>query len=516
MGSNISHGNKAGGKSAIKSTIHSSSNTATSNTETSNSTSKAATDQRSDSASNKSAPRSNSASNSPLNKSAPNKSASKQYVTPGEPVLITGSEGSHLSKLFNAMTGERIDHAGYVDHLQGSKPQLDDVAVYVHLPFCASRCLSCDHVTTVTHDPRQIDHYIDDLGVELDSVSALLETKPRVSQLHLGGGTPNYLSEPQLLRLMNLLEDHFVIDERTDALIEASAKRSSLSQLRMLKGLGFSNMKLQVRDVDADVQRAVGRSDSLAVMTDVVDMARSAGIETLGMDLVYGLPNQSRDSIQQSLDQLLALDPDRLSCYAYQRKTAEFMHQRAIDAPSLPSLADKLIMFNDVVDRMEAAGYVWIGLDTFVRADDPLAIAQQERRLHHNWMGYNEHGTGNLLGFGASAISEIGGACVQNHCSVDDYHAAIESRGMAVKSGVLLDGKGQRKRASLNALLCNLELEDYAEVIPTEAKQDIQSLESQGVLRLEGDKAYVTPQGRFVLHHICGHNESDRAWASGW
>ncbi|MEE4661422.1 MAG: radical SAM protein, partial [Halieaceae bacterium] len=432
------------------------------------------------------------------------------------PPLITGSEGGHLSRLFNSVSGERIDARGYQSLLANMESHNGDLAVYVHLPFCASRCLSCDHVTNVTHDAREIDHYLDDLELELERVTGHFDSRKRLSQLHLGGGTPNYLSDRQLLRLMNMLESRFILDADTDALIEASAKRTSWSQLQMLKGMGFNSIKLQVRDLDPMVQKAVGRSDSHAVMADVFANARDVGIKTVGMDLVYGLPQQSQDSINRSIDEILGLGPERLSCYAYTRKTGEFMHQRAIDAPSMPSLADQLIMFNNVVNRMEAAGYVWIGLDTFVKRDDPLATAQREGRLYHNWMGYNALGNSGVLGFGASAISEIGGACVQNFSAVEDYAAALDAGRLPVRGGVRLDVAGQRRREVLNALLCNLEVDDVEQVLPKEAAEQLHTLQEQGVLRIEGARAYVTPQGRYLLHQVCGHNEPDKRWASGW
>ncbi|MEM0954437.1 MAG: radical SAM protein [Pseudomonadota bacterium] len=435
---------------------------------------------------------------------------------PTTPMLITGSEGSHFAQLFNTVSGRRIDSTDYETHLNTLGTIEGDLAVYVHLPFCASRCLSCDHVTNVTHDPRDIDHYLDDVALELERYNRHLQGRNHLAQLHLGGGTPNYLSERQLLRLITLLEEHFTIDANTDALIEVSAKRTSWSQLQMLKGIGFNEIKLQVRDLDPAVQKAVGRSDSGAVMADVFQTARDVGIRSVCMDLVYGLPQQTQESISRSVDNILELAPDRLSCYAYQRKTSEFRHQRAIDMPSVPSLADQLIMFNAVVERLESANYRWIGLDTFVRKDDPLALAQSEGRLHHNWMGYNVHGTQTLIGLGASAISEVGGACVQNACTLGDYTKALDAGSMPLRAGVLLDERSQRRRASMNALFCNLETEDINDMMPEGAAEQLESLQAQGLLRLEGAKAYVTPQGRYLLHHLCGHNESDKRWASGW
>lgn len=426
--------------------------------------------------------------------------------------LITASNGSHISRLFDPSDSERIGWSDYAEILSRAEP--GDPAVYVHLPFCASRCLSCDHITTVTHDYRVIDDYLDHLETEFELVAEQLGGRLRLAQLYLGGGTPNYLSDPQLLRLADLLDRHFVIDSQTDTTIEISPKRSSAAQLQLLRGLGFRSLKLEVRDLDADVQRALGRSDSLPVLEDVFGNARDAGFETISMDLVYGLPTQSVGSIGTTIEHIVSLAPDRLTCYSYSRLPESFGHQRAIHSPSMPSLADKLIMFNSIVDAMDEAGFVWVGVDSFVRTDDELAIAQDSMQLYHNWMGYNLHGSADLLGFGASAISETSGTCVQNHADIDAWSAAIDRGEFPVRAGVKLSERGQKRRSAVSGLLSNMRVSEQMVAEPGELP--LQELQDQGYLKREQDNILVTPEGRYMLHHFCGNSALDMAWSNGW
>lgn len=426
--------------------------------------------------------------------------------------LISATDGSHISRFFDPRDSERISGSDYSDIL--AEADTGDPAVYVHLPFCASRCLSCDHITTVTHDYRVIDDYLDHLETEFELAAERIGERRRLAQLYLGGGTPNYLSDPQLLRLADMLEKHFDIDSGTDTTIEVSPKRSSAAQLQLLRGLGFRTIKFEVRDLDADVQRALGRSDSLPVLEDVFANARDAGFEKISMDLVYGLPSQSVGSIGRTIESVVGLKPDRLTCYSYARQPETFLHQRAIASPSLPSLADRLIMFNTIVDAMDEAGFVWVGLDSFVRVDDDLAIAQDSMQLFHNWMGYNCHGSASLLGFGASAISETSGACVQNHAGIEDWAAAIDRGELPVRAGVKLSERGQKRRSVVSALLSNMQASEQA--VSDSEGPSLQELQDQGYLKREQDKLMVTPEGRYMLHHVCGNSALDMRWSSDW
>lgn len=437
----------------------------------------------------------------------------------GEPTLIAGDEGSHLAQLFTPGVGTRLSRQGYGGLLDQLAANLEArPAVYIHLPFCPSRCLSCDKITTVSHDGQGVDRYLDNLDREMALYAAKLGEGRQLAQLHLGGGTPNYLTEAQLLRLMTIIERYFSIGHDTEMSLEASPKRSSFSQLQLLKGLGFRSVDFQLRDLDATVQRSIGRSNTLAVLEDVFRNARDVGIEALGVDLVYGLPEQTVASISRSAADLVQLAPDRISCQAFARRSREFSHHSAISPSVLPSLADRLILFNAIVDVMEGADYQWVGLDSFMRATDRFAVAQRENQLYRNWVGYNLHGGATVLGFGASAISEVGSACVSNYSTVEEWQASLGGGELPIRAGILLSEQEQARRRAVNGLFCNLRLDDLeplAGVVDVGAGLD--RLEQEGVISVHDGSIAVTPTGRLLLHHTCGgYRAREHAWASGW
>jgi oxygen-independent coproporphyrinogen-3 oxidase len=438
----------------------------------------------------------------------------------GKPRLISSSEGSHLGRMeARKSAGGSISSTDYAQVLQQQEfLSFGNAAIYVHLPFCASRCLSCSNNTTVTHDSSDVDRYLDNLSHEMELATQFMGAGRTLAQLHLGGGTPNYLTEPQLMRLMGIIEQYFVLDDSTAMSLDASPRRSSWTQLELLKGLGFQHINFEVRDLNPTVQMALGRSDSFHMLQDVFNNVRESGLQTISMDLVYGLPQQSMASIDISLKQIKELGPDRVACHSYSRKPDSFTHQRAIDPASLPSLSDRLIMFNSIVDHMQDEGYTWVGLDYFAKSDDPLAIAQDQHMLYRNWIGYNMHGSPNMLGFGTNAISETSsGVCTQNHLHIPEWQAAVGRNELPIRGGVLLSEKERQHRRAISGLLCNMELGDYASLLGIEGDEgSLKNLEEDGVIQILDGKAVITAQGRYTLHHIFGDTSQQDPWISIW
>ena len=391
------------------------------------------------------------------------------------------------------------------------------MSIYIHLPFCPSRCLSCDHNTTVTHETGEIDRYLDSLEREMGMVTGRIGRGRPLTQLHIGGGTPNYLTDPQLVRLAAIVENHFRIGPDTETSLDASPKRTSRAQLDLLQGLGFRRINFEVRDLDPGVQMAVGRSLSLPILQDVFDNARAAGFETLSTDLVYGLPGQTLDSIRRTLRQLVELEPDRVACFSYSRRPASFQHQRAIDAGSIPSLADKMAMFNAVVEAMQAADYTWIGLDCFVRREDALSSAQLQRRLHRNWIGYTLHESRELLGFGTNAVSELKNLCVQNQLLIPNWKDAIRGGSLPVRGGMRLSDTDRERRNAMIDLMCNMELQDYAALTDASGESPtLAHLQRDGLVDISADRVAVTSHGRYMLHQIWGDSSPGHRWDGVW
>lgn len=418
----------------------------------------------------------------------------------------SGGDLDKLPPLFGSIHAPGLTAGEYADVLSswnttGSK----SIAIHIRLPFCPSRCLSCDHHTTITHNGKTIDEYLDCLEKEIEMVTDRIGRHLPLTQLHLGGGTPNYLSDTQLSRLMDVVDRNFSISSDTETSLEANPKRCSTSQLALLKGLGFKIINFQVRDIDSAVQLAVGRSHSLPMLQDVLCSARGEGFETIGMDLVYGLPNQTLGSIQETVGRMIELAPERIVCHAFSRRPDIFKHQRAIDASSMPSLADKVAMFNSACEAMIENDYDWVGLDCFAQRDDPLSIARLDGKLHRNWVGYTAQHAGDLFGFGADAISQIGSANVQNQVQLDDWRQSIESGNLPLQSGMLVSESERRRRQAMNDLMCNLELSDYRDLLETNGETNtLAELARDGLVQITPEKIEVTEYGRFALHQLWG------------
>ncbi|MEQ8264863.1 radical SAM protein [Pseudohaliea sp.] len=418
-------------------------------------------------------------------------------VTPPFASRGGSADDDALPELF-ATTELGLTPGDYADILDGKHGTDDGVAVHVRLPFCPSRCLNCDHHTTVTHNSEAIDEYIVDLEREISMVTDRIGRGRTLTQLHLGGGTPNYLSDTQLVQLMDVIDRHFRFDSDTQASLEANPKRCSPSQLTLLRGLGFTTLDLQIRDLDSAVQLAIGRSHSLSVLDDVINSARSEGFETISMDLVYGLPNQSVETVYGTVKHMIELDADRIMCQTFSPRPSVFKHQRALNADGLPSLADKVAMFNTASETLMSSGYEWVGLDCFAREHDALTRAKHAGHLHRNWVGYTDRDTGDLYGFGADAISQLREANVQNKVQLAEWHAALHRGELPLCTGERISESEQRQQAALNALLCNLELSDYADLL--EDSTLLEELASKGFVEISDDKVSVTEYGRFALH----------------
>ncbi|KGE05211.1 radical SAM protein [Pseudohaliea rubra] len=402
-----------------------------------------------------------------------------------------------LPELF-ATTDLGLTPGAYAELLASKHGSGDSIAVHVRLPFCPSRCLNCDHHTTVTHNSETIDEYIVGLEREISMVTDRIGRGLTLNQLHLGGGTPNYLSDTQLVQLMDVLDRHFHVTSDTETSLEANPKRCSPSQLTLLRGLGFRILDLQIRDLDSSVQLAIGRSHSLSVLEDVINSARSEGFETISMDLVYGLPNQSVESVHGTVANMINLNPDRIICQSFSPRPSVFKHQRALDAESLPSLADKVAMFNTASETLMGNGYEWVGLDCFALEHDALTRAKHAGHLHRNWVGYTDRDSGDLYGFGADAISQLREANVQNKVQLGEWHEAVQSGVLPLCTGERISESEQRQQAALSALLCNLELSDYGDLL--EDNDLLKELASQGFVEISDDKVSVTEYGRFALH----------------
>src|SRR5262245_12133620 len=317
------------------------------------------------------------------------------------------------------------------------------LSVYVHLPFCETICYYCACNRIVTRDHGRSAKYVKYLLRELARVGDLLGDERRICQMHWGGGTPTFLSREEMSTLADALRAQFEPQPGCDCSIEVDPRQIEPGRMAFLAELGFNRVSLGVQDFNPAVQKAVHRIQSEEPTRRVIDEARASGFRSVNVDLIYGLPKQTLDSVSATLDKVIALDPDRIALYSYAHVPALFKPQRRINEVDLPSAETKLQMLTLAVGRLTGAGYLYIGMDHFAKPEEELAVAQRQGRLQRNFQGYSTHPEADLLGFGISAIGRVGPTYYQNLKGLDEYYAALDERRAPVARGIELTKIGR-------------------------------------------------------------------------
>jgi len=386
------------------------------------------------------------------------------------------------------------------------------LSVYVHLPFCDTLCYYCACNKVVTRDHAKSAKYIQYLERELALVAPVLGADSVICQLHWGGGTPTFLSDDELRRLMAALNARFARSLDFECSIEVDPRRVAPGRMQLLAQLGFNRVSIGVQDFDAAVQHAVHRQQSEAVTRRVIEEARAAGFRSVNLDLIYGLPKQTLDSFDATLDKVIALGPDRVALYSYAHLPHLFPPQRRIAPAELPSAEAKLQILTLAIGRLTRAGFFYIGMDHFARADDELALAQSRGRLQRNFQGYSTHPECDLLGFGVSAIGRVGPTYYQNRKRLDEYYAALDAGRLPVARGIELTNDDLVRRAVIQALICHFRvsiesiedayLVDFESTFAAELA-DLRRLERDGLVEVGPDWIAVTPRGRLLVRAVC-------------
>ncbi len=407
-------------------------------------------------------------------------------------------------------------HAEYtalVSRLGQGKARLP-LSLYLHIPFCESLCYycACNKIITRQHEKAVI--YLDYLMREISMQAALLGREQRVEQLHLGGGTPTYLTDDQMAALMAHLRScfEFADDSSGEYSIEIDPRTVDAGRIRELRRLGFNRVSLGVQDFDPEVQKAVNRIQPDALTLDAIAAAREAGFRSISIDLIYGLPKQSLTTIGQTLAKVVAASPDRISIYNYAHMPQLFKSQRMIADADLPSDHDKLAMLGLCIERLTAAGYVYIGMDHFAKPDDELAVAQRSGQLHRNFQGYSTHADTDMVSCGVSAISAVGDAYCQNEKSLDLYYAALDAGHLPVTRGIELTRDDVLRRDVIGRLMCDFRLSVRSverahgiefDVYFASELERLREFECDGLIDLFASSLTVTPKGRLLVRNLC-------------
>ncbi|MFS2161231.1 oxygen-independent coproporphyrinogen III oxidase [Pseudomonas sp. Pseusp122] len=398
--------------------------------------------------------------------------------------------------------------------LRDSRKAMRPLSLYVHIPFCANICYYCACNKVITKDRGRAQPYLQRLEHEIQMLACHLDPGQVVEQLHFGGGTPTFLSHDELRQLMAHLRKHFNLldDDSGDYGIEIDPREADWSTMGLLRELGFNRVSLGVQDLDPDVQRAVNRLQSLEETRAIVDAAHTLQFRSVNIDLIYGLPMQTPEAFARTVEEVITLQPDRLSVFNYAHLPERFMPQRRIDSNDLPSPEQKLQMLERTIDQLTKAGYRYIGMDHFALPDDELAVAQEELTLQRNFQGYTTHGHCDLIGLGVSAISQIGDLYTQNSSDLNDYQALLASDQLATKRGLQCNADDRIRRAVIQQLICHFTLEfatienefainfrDYfSEVWPL-----LEEMTTDGLITIDDAGIEVQPAGRLLVRSVC-------------
>ncbi|MEA9655875.1 oxygen-independent coproporphyrinogen III oxidase [Xanthomonas campestris pv. raphani] len=380
------------------------------------------------------------------------------------------------------------------------------LSLYVHVPFCSSPCFYCGCNRIITRDASKGQAYVARLLREATSAAEHLERSRTVVQLHLGGGTPNFLSPALLGDLLDGLRRifRFSTDAGRDISIELDPRAVQPDDIATLAQIGFTRVSLGIQDFDPDVQAAINRRQGEQETLELIAACRQAGIASVNVDLVYGLPRQTQAGFARTLDRVLAARPDRLAIYGYAHLPHVFKAQKQIDVQELPSAQDRLALLGLAVRTLSAAGYQYIGMDHFALPSEDLAIAQQRGHLQRNFMGYTTHADTDLIGLGVSAISHVGDTYSQNPRELAAWEAAVDRGALPVCRGMQLSADDLLRAEVIQALLCcgRVDLAAVAQRHQCDARQcfddalaALEVLAADGLVEVRGLCVDVTATG---------------------
>jgi oxygen-independent coproporphyrinogen-3 oxidase len=388
------------------------------------------------------------------------------------------------------------------------------LSLYLHIPFCESLCYYCACNKIITKERDKAAIYLGYLKREISMQAALFGDGQQVEQLHLGGGTPTYLSDAQMDELMAHLRENFRFADDTtgEYSIEIDPRTVDPVRIASLRRQGFNRISLGVQDFDPDVQAAVNRIQPEALTLDAIAAARACGFRSISIDLIYGLPKQSLKTIGQTLEKVVAASPDRISIYNYAHMPQLFKSQKLIVDADLPSDQDKLAMLGLCIERLTAAGYVYIGMDHFAKPDDELAVAQRSGQLHRNFQGYSTHADTDMVACGVSSISAVGDSYCQNEKSLERYYASLDEGVLPVARGIELSKDDLVRRDVIGRLMCDFAVSarsverahgiEFGEYFAKELAR-LREFEADGLVVVSDAGLTVTPTGRLLVRNLC-------------
>lgn len=385
------------------------------------------------------------------------------------------------------------------------------LSLYIHIPFCHKLCYFCGCNKLITRQTHKVTQYLDALDVEIESRAPLFKNRT-VSQMHWGGGTPTFLTDEEIARLMASLKQHFHFADDAELSIEIDPREITPDTIDHLANLGFNRLSMGIQDFNHEIQNLINREQDENLIRQLIKQARKNHFASISLDLIYGLPKQTVASFTETLNKVIDISPDRLSVFNYAHLPSRFAAQRKIKDHDLPNASEKLQILQTSIEKLTQSGYQFIGMDHFAKPSDELAIAQQQNKLHRNFQGYTTQGEADLLGLGVSAISMLGDSYAQNQKDLKIYQNQIATKGNGLWKGFNLSLDDKIRRDVIKQLICHFYLDkttieqQYHIVFDDYFAQDIallKPLESDGLVTIRQHVIKVQPKGHLLIRNIC-------------
>ncbi len=404
----------------------------------------------------------------------------------------------------------KVGENDYQKALSSLKPN-ENLSLYFHLPFCENLCHFCGCMKVITKDHARSRPYVDVLLREIDRVAEALPGKSPASQMHFGGGTPNFLQPGEIREIVEKAQTRFRLLPGAEIAIEMHPRTSTPEFCRALAELPFNRISLGVQDFDPKVQKLINRHQTYEMTAQMVEQLRGLGFRSFNFDLIYGLPGQTLETWTKTLEHVLLLRPDRLAVYSYAHVPWLKPYQRSFEDKDLPPPELKLALFERAYDTLTQNGYRLIGMDHFALENDALAKALDDNTIHRNFMGYSTHADAHQIGFGVSAISYAAGNYFQNEKDLAPYEQAVNSGHLATHRGHILSGQDPMRRDVITRIMCTGEVdfesfrkdwnEDFQKTFAEEISQ-LRGFADDGLVETSSRGLRVTPEGFLFLRNI--------------
>ena len=387
-----------------------------------------------------------------------------------------------------------------------------DLSLYFHIPFCETLCWFCGCTTVITLNHSQGQTYINYLEKEVAQMATLINPRRKVVQLHFGGGSPTFLSPDEIRRLGEIIHKHFKFSSDIEAGVEIDPRRLTREHVVALREVGFNRASLGVQDFDPTVQQAVHRIQPREMTQQTIDWLREMDFASINLDLIYGLPHQTVESFNRTLDVVLAMQPDRLAVFSYAHVPWVKPAQKILEQKILPAADVKLQLLKNVIERLtENNRYIYIGMDHFARPDDELTVAQRNKTLQRNFQGYSTRGNADIYSFGMSAISQIPDAYWQNEKELPQYFSALDEKKVPLMRGYILTDEDKLRRETIMRVMCDLSLDyaamsqklgvNFAEHFADELAA-LKLFQADGLIQFSQSGFEVTDTGRLFIRNL--------------